>query len=47
VNGSFRLDFVEFVPEVSAELKEPNAKMMKCEKVVKKAERAAGLVLVC
>ena len=40
------LSFLESVPEVSAKLKEPNAKEKKFEEVVKEAEQAAVLVLV-
>jgi hypothetical protein len=36
---------LESVPEVSSKLKEPNAKEMKFEGVVKNAEQAAVLVL--
>ena len=40
------LGFLEFVPEVSARLKEPETKDRKFEEVVKSAEQAAVLVLV-
>jgi hypothetical protein len=40
------LDLLESVPEVSAKLKEPNAREQKFEDVVKSAEQAAVLVLV-
>ena len=46
VKSSFLLGFLEFVPEVSAKLKQPNAKEMKFEYVVKSAEQATVLVLV-
>ncbi len=46
VKSSFLLGFLESVPEVSAKLKEPNAKERKFEDVVKDAEKAAVLVLV-
>ena len=46
VKSSFLLGFLESVPEVSAELKEPNTKERKFEDVVKSAEQAAVLVLV-
>jgi S1-C subfamily serine protease len=46
VKSSFLLGFLESVPEVSAKLKEPNAKERKFEDVVKSAEQAAVLVLV-
>ena len=46
VRNSFLLGFLEFVPEVSAELKEPETKAQKFEDVVKSAEQAAVLVLV-
>jgi S1-C subfamily serine protease len=46
VKSSFLLGFLESVPEVSAKLKEPNAKEMKFEEVVKSAEQAAVLILV-
>ena len=38
--------FLESVPEVAAQLKEPNTKDRKFEAVVKSAEQAAVLVLV-
>ena len=46
IKSSFLLSFLESVPQVSAKLKEPNAKEMKFEDVVKAAEQAAVLVLV-
>jgi hypothetical protein len=46
VKSSFLLGFLESVPEVSANLKEPNTKERKFEDVVKSAEQAAVLVLV-
>src|SRR5206468_6099705 len=46
VKSSYLLSFLESVPEVSAKLKEPNAKEKKFEEVVKEAEQAAVLVLV-
>jgi TPR repeat protein len=46
VKSSFLLSFLESVPDVSAKLKEPNAKESKFEDVVKSAEQAAALVLV-
>ena len=46
VKSSYLLSFLESVPEVSAKLKEPNAKERKFEEVVKSAEQAAVLVLV-
>ena len=46
VKSSFLLSFLESVPEVSAKLKEPNAKEQKFEDVVRSAEQAAVLVLV-
>ena len=46
VKSSFRLGFLESVPEVSAKLKEPESKEWKLEEVVKSAEQAAVLVLV-
>ena len=45
VKSSYLLGFLESVPEVSAKLKEPNAKEMKFEDVVRTAEQAAVLVL--
>jgi hypothetical protein len=39
------LNFLEFVPDVAAKLKEPNAKDKAFENAVKSAQ-AAGLVLV-
>jgi TPR repeat protein len=46
IKSSYLLSFLESVPEVSAKLKEPNAKDRKFEDVVKAAEQAALLVLV-
>ena len=46
VKSSYLLSFLESVPEVAAKLKEPGAKEMKFEDVVKAAEQAAALVLV-
>jgi hypothetical protein len=46
VKSSYLLSFLESVSEVSAKLKEANAKEMKFEDVVKAAEQAAVLVLV-
>ena len=46
IKSSYLLSFLESVPEVSAKLKEPNAKERKFEEVVKDAEQAAVLVLV-
>ena len=46
VKSSYLLSFLESVPEVSAKLKEANAKEMKFQDVVKSAEQAAVLVLV-
>jgi len=46
VQSSFLLGFLESVPEVSAKLKQPNAKEVKFEDAVKSAEQAAVLVLV-
>ena len=46
VKSSFLLSFLESVPEVSAKLKEPNAKAANFEDVVKSAQDAAVLVLV-
>jgi len=46
VKSSFLLSFLESVPEVSARLKDANAKEQKFEDVVKSAEQAAVLVLV-
>jgi hypothetical protein len=45
VKSSFLLGFLESVPEVSANLKEPGTKEQKFEDVVKAAEQAAVLVL--
>ena len=46
VKSSFLLGFLESVPEVAAQLKEPNAKVMKPEDVAEEAKDAAVLVLV-
>ena len=46
VKSSYLLSFLESVPEVAAKLREPGAKEMKFEDVVKAAEQAAALVLV-
>ena len=46
VKSSYLLSILESVPEVSAKLKEANAKEMKFQDVVKSAEQAAMLVLV-
>jgi len=46
LKSSFLLGFLESVPDVSAKLKEPNAKDRKFEDMVKSAEQAAVLVLV-
>jgi len=46
MKSSFRLSFLESVPEVSAKLKEPNTQDQKFADVVKSAEQAAVLVLV-
>ncbi len=46
VKSSFLLAFLESVPELSAKLKEPNAKDMKFGEVVDQAKQAAVLVLV-
>ena len=46
VKSSYLLSFLESVPEVAAKLKEPGAKQMRFEDVVKAAEQAAALVLV-
>ena len=46
VKSSYLQSFLESVPEVSAKLKELNAKERKFEDVVKSAEQAAVLVLV-
>ena len=43
VKSSFLLSFLESVPAVAAQLKEPNTKDRKFEDVVKSAEPAAGL----
>jgi hypothetical protein len=44
--GRVRVSCLKPVPEVSAKLKEPNAKEIKFEEVVEKAKQAAVLVLV-
>ena len=46
VKSSYLLSFLESVPEVSANLKEPRTAERKFEEVVKDAEQAAVLVLV-
>jgi len=46
VKSSFLLGFLESVPDVSAQLKEPNSQPEKFEDVVKSAQQAAVLVLV-
>ncbi len=46
VKSSFLLGFLESVPEVAAQLKEPETQAQKFEDVVKSAEQAAVLVLV-
>ena len=46
VKSSFLLSFLGSVPEVSANLKDPNTKDRKFEDVAKSAEHAAVLVLV-
>jgi hypothetical protein len=46
VKSSFLLGFLESVPEVSARLKEPNAKDMKFSEMVEQSKEAAVLVLV-
>ena len=46
VKSSFLLGFLESVPNVASELKEPNTKEEKFEDVVKSAGRAAVLILV-
>jgi S1-C subfamily serine protease len=46
VKSSFLLGFLESVPDLSARLKEPNAKGQQFEDVVKSAQQAAVLVLV-
>jgi S1-C subfamily serine protease len=46
VKSSFLLGFLESVPEVSANLKEPNTSDRRFQDVVNSAERAAALVLV-
>ena len=47
VKSGYLLTFLESVPEVSAKLKEPNTKVENFEDVVKSAQDAAVLVLVC
>ena len=47
VKSSLLLSFLESVPEVMSKLKEPNTKEESFEEVVKSAEDAAVLVLVC
>jgi hypothetical protein len=46
VKSSFLLGFLEFVPAVSAKLKEPITTDRKFEDVVKSAQDSAVLVLV-
>ena len=46
VQGSFLLGLLESLPEVTANLKEPNSRERKFEDVVKEAQEAAALVLV-
>jgi len=46
VKSSFLLGFLESVPTVASELKEPNTKEEKFENIVKSAESAAVLILV-
>ena len=46
VTSSFLFSFLESVPAVAAQLKEPNTKDRMFEDVVKSAEPAAVLVLV-
>ena len=46
VKSSFLLGFLESVPEVAAQLKEPETQAQKFEDVVKSAEQAAVRVLV-
>jgi S1-C subfamily serine protease len=46
VKSSFLLSFLESVPEVSARLKQPNARERKFEQVAREAEQATALVLV-
>lgn len=46
IKNSYRLSFLESVPEVAAKLKAPETKQRKFEDVVKLAEQAAVLVLV-
>lgn len=45
IKSSYLLSFLESVLEVSAKLKEPNAKEKKFEDLVKETEQAAVLVL--
>jgi len=47
VKSTFLLRFLESMPEVSAKLKEPETKERKFDELVKSAEQAAVLVLVC
>ena len=47
VKSSLLLSFLESVPAVSAKLKAPNTKEEKFEDVIKSAQQAAVLVLVC
>ncbi len=46
VKSSFLLGFLESLPDVSANLKEPNTKEQKFEDMVKSEQQAAVLVLV-
>ena len=46
VKSSFLLSFLESVPDVAKDLKEPNTRDEKFEDVVKSAQAAAALVLV-
>ena len=46
VKSSYLLSFFESVPEISAKLKEPNAKERKFDDVMNDAEKAAVLVVV-
>ncbi len=46
VKSGYLLSFLESVPEVSAKLKEANAKGIKFKEVVEQAKQAAALVLV-
>jgi len=46
VKSSFLLGFLESVPEITAKLKEPNAKDIKFDDVLEEAKEATALVLV-